>query len=176
MVRSILSAASLALAIGCGGKAEGTAGAGGDGAGGVGSTSAGASAGGASGAASAETSGNGQGGAPCSIPCPTPFVEIRLEITADGGGPVSAAQATLISNDAPGSQVVTIKMSCSTDVTRTVCVPQTGGALGEYLVEVTAPGFQELVVAARVVSPPPTGCGCETAILQPSMVTLKRQF
>ena len=178
VLRAIRLSASLALVLGCGGRVETISAAGGDSAtsnAGSGSASAGVSTGGTSADASAGMSGKGQEGAPCSVACPTPFVGIRLEVTEDGGGPVSGVQATLSSDGPPGTEVVVISLSCRIDAARTICVPKTGGPWGEYLIEAIAPGYQERVVAARI-SPPDTECGCGAAIMQPSAMSLDPQF
>src|SRR5450432_3339797 len=168
----MLFATSLTLAIACGGKAESVAGSGGSGsgarAGSSGAPSAGAPAGGTAGDVDAGSADNGQGGAPCSLPCPDPFSSILVVVTADGGGPVNDAQATLI-NAEQGAPVSAVMLSCTAQATRTVCLPALSTAPpGEYLLEVTAPSFQENVIAVRLVWLPPNDCGCAFAVLQPA--------
>lgn len=67
---------------------------------------------------------------------------------------------------------VTNTLSCEANGSETECT-WSSGALpdGDYLLEVTAPGFQPVMVAATVAFPSGT-CGCKGAILQPSTITL----
>src|SRR4029077_19895255 len=81
--------------------------------------------------------------------------------SATQGGPVDNVNATL-------SGPTTNTLSCEANGTETRRT-WSSGALpeGDYLLEVTAPGFQPAMVAATVAFPSGT-CGCKAATLQPS--------
>jgi hypothetical protein len=149
----------LLFALGCGGRATISAEAGG-GAAGVGGTAGNATAGSSNGSASAGASGA------CGIQCPSPFLDIQLAVISSAGtGELSGVQATL-------SGPVTVQLNCFGFAQTTLCLPGDGGPAGNYSLQVSAPGFQTVTVAATVRVTPPEGCGCGVANLQPTVVTL----
>ena len=186
-MRSVSLLGLLLLASGCGGRAASVAETGGMSAGGnapdgdsggssasagtAGDAGAGATAGGAAGDAgtgssTGATGAAGQGPGPCNIPCASPLAGIHLAIISSAGpGEVPGAQAVM-------SGPVTVSLSCSGFAMTTRCFPNGGGPAGNYSLQVTAPGFGSVTEDATVTFTPPQGCGCASANLQPSVVTL----
>ena len=67
----------------------------------------------------------------------------------------------------------TMTLSCQLQGTGAVCSYQGMVTAGSYTLQVTAPGFQTARVAAMVtVTPAAEPCGCPSATLLPSTVTL----
>jgi hypothetical protein len=151
------------VALGCAGRATSVAEVGGASSA-SGSGAGGDSAGAAAGGASAGTS--DAGGAPCEFHCPSPFLELQLAVMSSAGiGEVSGVQATL-------SGPVTVPLNCGGFAGTTYCSPTEGGPAGSYSLEVTAPGFGPQTVNATVTFTPAQRCGCASASLDPSLVTL----
>lgn len=83
-----------------------------------------------------------------------------------GAGPVSGVAATL---SGPQSEM----MLCEPNGTATACTWPSGPVTaGNYSLQVTAPGFQSVIVSATIAVTPDPLCGCVGATLEPSAVTL----
>jgi hypothetical protein len=100
----------------------------------------------------------------CPSADPTPFGDIELKVTGADGGPVDGVQASL------SAESFNLPMHCNSNATATYCSPTGGGSPGSYLLEIKAPGFEDLTVDAVVVFKD-IKCG-ETASMTPSAVTL----
>jgi hypothetical protein len=157
IVRS-LALLGLLLVIGCAGRATRV-----DGMGGASSVSGGATGVDDADAGSAKLDAGSDASCPPLL-CPSPFVGIRLVVSTFEGGPVSEVRATL-------SGPITVKLSCTPEADGTFCSPTDGGPEGSYSLEVTAPEFQPVDVAATVTFAHPA-CGCGGATLQPSAVII----
>jgi len=120
------------------------------------------------------SSGCGNGGsgvhaAQCPGGCPATYVFISLVLTASpAGGPVAGAQVAF---SGPASGV----MSCLPEDASTLCLWPSGPVVaGEYLLDLTAPGFPPIQVRATLTVTPDPLCGCTSAQLNPSSLTLER--
>ena len=104
----------------------------------------------------------------CPPTCPGPLLGIGLVVkSAAQAGPVDGVNATL-------SGPTTNTLACASNGMGTGCT-LTSGALpdGDYLLEVTAPGFHPAQVAATVTTSSAATCGCRGATLLPSTITLE---
>ena len=103
----------------------------------------------------------------CPPTCPASLFGISLIVkSAAQAGPIDGVTATL-------SGPTTNELSCASNEKGTGCI-WSSGALpdGDYLLEVTAPGFQSATVAATVTTSSGATCGCTGTTLQPSTITL----
>ena len=103
----------------------------------------------------------------CGDPCPVsacPAASFFLDVTnARDGGQVTGVEATL-------SGPTTKTMPCEPRGTEAVCFGGAPVTAGSYSLQVTAPGFQSVNVPATVTLT--SGCGCQSAMLQPSTLAL----
>jgi len=103
---------------------------------------------------------------PCPYSCPAAHIGVDVSVTTATSTPADGVQATL-------SGPVTATMICQPNGSATLCewpatVPVTAGT---YSLQVSAPGYPSTTVAAVVTVAPPE-CGCISAVIQPSAVSL----
>jgi hypothetical protein len=169
-MRRSIALLGLLSALGCAGRATSVAEAGGA------SSASGGATGGSGGStttsASAGAGGNASAGASgpepgCSLSCPAPFFALHLAVNSSGSSSnaLTNVQATL-------SGPATVVLVCETQIETTLCFATESGPEGNYSLQVTAPGFQSVTMAATVTFAPGPGCGCATATLQPTGVVL----
>jgi len=103
----------------------------------------------------------------CPPTCPGPLFGIDLIVKGSAqAGPIEGVNATL-------SGPTTNTLSCASNEKGTGCLWSSGTLPdGDYLLEVTAPGFQPAEVAATVTTSSGATCGCTGTTLQPSTITL----
>lgn len=103
----------------------------------------------------------------CPRHCPVASASIAMTVTAaPNGGAVPGAEIAL-------SGPTTGAMDCEASTTETVCWWMAGPiAAGDYVLQVTAPGFEPAHVDAVLKIDPDPGCGCASASFTPSEVSL----
>ena len=107
---------------------------------------------------------------PCPVGCPSVEADISFAVTdATDGGPVNGVQATL-------SGPTTVTMTCQVAGKVTICSwPYVPVTVGNYSLDVSAPGFQPVTVQASVkVTKPDPSCACQQGTLKPLALTLNR--
>ena len=106
----------------------------------------------------------------CPPSCPGPFLALGIVVyAAVDGVAVSGVEATLIGP-------TTIAMDCEPSPNvpaATSCFwPSVPFAEGAYTLLVAAPGFQSKELSATLSLIPASRCGCSSAMIEPSTVTL----
>jgi hypothetical protein len=103
----------------------------------------------------------------CPPSCPATYLGVILMVKdSTQGGALQGVAATLT-----GPMMNT--MSCEPSSTATVCRLGTGPVIaGDYSLQVTATGFQPVSTTATIAVPSDLTCGCATATIEPSTVTL----
>jgi hypothetical protein len=96
--------------------------------------------------------------------CPAASVDVVVRSSADAGA-IDGVQATL-------TGPTTVTLSCAHDSGPTSCDWRGTIVPGSYTLQITAPGFTATSVAATITVPPQQPCGCASATIQPSEVTL----
>jgi hypothetical protein len=102
------------------------------------------------------------------IPCECPAPSVSIVVLEPDGGQLSGVAATL-----SGPTTVTLT---STPATGGIDCESPPGfeTAGTYTLMITAPGFQQVDMAATVtVTHGSSSCGCTVATVQPSTVTLE---
>ena len=99
------------------------------------------------------------------IPCVPTDVVVTVTNASQGALAVSGVQATFT-----GPENGT--MSCRDDDSASIC--SWGGVKsGKYSVQLTAPGFEPKTVSLTMTVNPPARCGCPSASVEPSTVSLQ---
>jgi len=109
-------------------------------------------------------------GTPCPHSCPAKWILVnRLAVTAAmNGGAVTGVQATLT-----GPATVVLSCQAQDNGTAASCTWPSGPVIaGSYSLELTAPGFQSMNLSTTVTGVSDPQCGCDSATMQPSAVTL----
>jgi hypothetical protein len=103
----------------------------------------------------------------CPGGCPIATAGLTMTLTAGpSGGGVPGAEITF-SGEAAGA------LNCDASMTETVCWwPDGPFGEGDYVLKITAPGFEPSQVNATLKVAPDAQCGCRSASLTPSEVTL----
>ena len=109
------------------------------------------------------------GGTATSCPRSCPATYIGVILLVKGSTQVGALQGVAATLSGPMMNT----MSCEPSSTATVCRLESGPVIaGDYSLQVTATGFQPLSTSATIAVPSDPACGCATAAIQPSTVTL----
>ena len=107
----------------------------------------------------------GSGGQPCPGGCPATSATATVAVSTTPAMALSDVQATLTGPE-------TGTMSCQPNLSASLCewppVPVTPGT---YTLQVSAPGYQPVIVPVQVTVSPPT-CGCTFGSITPSTVSL----
>jgi hypothetical protein len=103
----------------------------------------------------------------CPFSCPAPSLGLGLAVTGVTDGiAVNGVEATL-----SGPSAVTL--SCESIDDETTCWwPSVPVIAGDYALLVVAPGFEPADLDSKVTVTHDPRCGCETAKIDPSLVTL----
>lgn len=102
----------------------------------------------------------------CPLGCPATYVSVSLDVTSPSNGPVAGVKVTFTGPATGG-------MRCDPQDALTLCSWPSGPVTeGNYLLQVTAPGFMTANVSSDLVVAADPRCGCASATLNPSTVTL----
>jgi hypothetical protein len=109
---------------------------------------------------------SGAEGPPCPRSCPAAGLGLSVAVTTSTGPDTLSGVEVTVSGPTPAT------LSCEADTPVTYCFWPGGVSPGTYTLDVSAPGHRAAEVTAVVTVTHDARCGCDSATLEPSKVTL----